>query len=96
MNRNLESNAINNNLLAEVRNVIVQAVNLHHVKPETMTASTTLGPEGLNLDSIDILEVVLAVERHFNVKVENSEKGREYFRSIGTITDFISQQKVKA
>lgn len=96
MDRNLEPSAMNNELLNEVKTVIINAVNLHHVKPDSITESTTMGPDGLNLDSIDILEVVLAVERHFQVKVENSEKGRDYFKTIGTITSFIAQQKAKA
>jgi len=80
-------------LLEEVKSVIIQAINLHHVKPETMTAATTLGPDGLNLDSIDVLEIVVAIERHFGVKSENSEKGKQYFSSLGAIAQFISEQK---
>ena len=80
-------------LVDEVKSVIVKAVNLHHLQLETITESTTLGPGGLNLDSIDILEVVLAVERQFQVKIENSEKGREHFRSIGAIAKFISSSR---
>jgi acyl carrier protein len=80
-------------ILGEVKSVIIRAVNLHHIDPETITEKTTLGPDGLNLDSIDVLEVVLAVERHFDVKVENTEKGRDYFSSMGNIAKFVAQQK---
>jgi acyl carrier protein len=83
----------NNALVDEVKTVLIQALNLHHVKPETITAATTLGADGLNLDSIDILESVVAVERHFAVKIENSDKGREYFSSVGNIAHFISTQR---
>lgn len=83
-------------IVAEVASVIVKAVNLHHLDPKTITDATQLGPQGLNLDSIDILEVVLAVERHFNVKIENSDVGREYFVSIGTVANFIEKQKYGA
>lgn len=84
---------MNRNVLEEVKSVIIKATNLHHIKAESMNESTTLGPEGLNLDSIDILEVVLAIEQHFKIKIENSEEGKAHFRTLGTIAQFIEQQK---
>jgi len=80
-------------IVSEVSAVIIKAVNLHHIDPKTISESTQLGPQGLNLDSIDILEVVLAVERNFNVKIENSDVGREHFFSIGTIANFIEKHR---
>lgn len=73
----------------EVRNIIVGAVNLQHLDLETMTPETSLRDGGLELDSIDILEVVVAVEQHFNVKVGDAETGKKYFRTIGGVTDFV-------
>ncbi len=91
MTRNLKLDSDSDHLLTEVKSVIIEAVNLRHVDPKTILPTTTLGPNGLNLDSIDILEIVVAVEKHFNVKVENSTKGKEYFSSIGNIAKFVSE-----
>ncbi len=83
-------------LVAEVKALIVKAVNLHHFPIDSIQESTTLGAGGLNLDSIDALEIVVTIEKHFGVKVSDMAKGQEYFRNIGSITDFVLQQKSQA
>lgn len=81
-----------NPVLNEVISVIRNSVNLHHLEPSRFTPETSLRDGGLELDSVDILEVIVAVEHHFKVKVEDAEMGKKYFRTIGTITDLISSK----
>lgn len=57
-----------------------------------MTAETPLGATGLELDSVDILEVIVSVEQRFGVKVADAETGKRYFKTIGSIADFILLQ----
>ena len=76
-------------LIKEVIGVIFEAVHLHHLNRDNVAATTLLTKGGLNLDSIDILEIVVAIEHHFKVKVINAEIGKQIFQSIGSITDFI-------
>jgi len=78
-----------NQLVKQVIDVVIDAVNLHHVDRNTIGAATSLGDTGLCLDSVDVLEVVVAVEQKFGVKVADAEVGKVHFRTIGSIAQFI-------
>jgi acyl carrier protein len=80
-------------LVKEVTQVIVEAVNLHSLDPNSISAETSLRDGGLELDSIDILEVVVAIEHHFKVKVGEAEVAREHFRTIGQIANYVQLLK---
>lgn len=81
-------------ILDDVISVIRHSVNLHHMDLSQFTADTSLHGGGLELDSVDILEIIVAIEHKFNVKVEDAEAGKRYFRTIGTIAEFVQQQKL--
>jgi acyl carrier protein len=78
---------------SELIDVIIKAVHLEHLNKPEITLESRLTQSDLNLDSIDILEVVVAVEHHFGVKVDNAETGKKHFGTIGRIVDFIIAQK---
>lgn len=80
-------------VLNEVISVIRNSVNLHHMDASRFTPDTSLREGGLELDSVDILEVIVAVEHHFGVKVDDPEMGKRYFRTIGTVTELVAQHK---
>lgn len=80
-------------VLNEVITVIRDSVNLHHMESSRFTPETSLREGGLELDSVDILEVIVAVEHHFGVKVEDADTGKKYFRTIGTIAELVSTTK---
>ena len=82
-----------NQLVGQVIDVIVDAVNLHHIDRTSIGPDTSLAQGGLGLDSVDILEVVVAIEQKFGVKVVDAESGKLNFRTIGTIASFV-QAKV--
>lgn len=75
-----------------VTDTIIDAVRLHHLDRNQITSETVLTQGGLNLDSIDILEVVVAIEHKFGVKIASPEVGKKYFQSIGSIADFLMTQ----
>ncbi len=77
----------------EVIHLIRNSVNLHHMEPSRFTADTSLREGGLELDSVDILEVIVAVEHHFGVKVDDAEMGKKYFRTIGTVADLVTDNR---
>lgn len=76
----------------EILELIIQSVNLHHVDRAHISRDTFLGKGGLNLDSVDILEVVVAIEQKYGMTIRNAEEGSKYFRTIGTIVDFVSNK----
>jgi acyl carrier protein len=74
----------------QLKRLIVDTLALEDVAPETIETDAPLFGEGLGLDSIDALEIALAVHAKFGVKtVANDERNREYYRSIRTLADFI-------
>jgi len=78
-----------NPVLNDVVEVIRNSVNLHHIDPTRFHADMSLREGGLELDSVDILEVIVAIEHKFGVKIDDAEMGKKYFRTIGTITELV-------
>ena len=79
--------------LNDVISVIRDSVNLHHLEPSRFTPETSLREGGLELDSVDILEVIVAIEHKFGVKVDDAESGKKYFRTIGTIAELVATKQ---
>lgn len=80
-------------LVSELGHLIVNAVGLHHLNPADLKAETSLMQGGLELDSVDILEIAVVVEQQYGIKVSSAEMGAKYFRNIGTIAELIQTQK---
>lgn len=51
------------------------------------------GPEGLGLDSIDALELVLGIEQEFGVAIDDSQSGSEILATVNTIADFVAAKR---
>lgn len=83
-------------LHAEIKAALVRSLRLP-MAPEEIGDSTSLfGPDGLGLDSIDVLELVLELERSFGVTIENQEAGMQVLRSVDTIAEFIQTKRAGA
>lgn len=81
----------NDNLFPEIKALLIELLNLQHLNPATLTADTLLHDD-LDLDSIDILELVVGIENKYGIRIENTEKGKEIFRSLGSLVRFVSEQ----
>ena len=81
-------------LSAEVAGLIVQALNLE-VSPAQIAPDQPLYGEGLGLDSIDVLELVLEIERSFGVTIGDEQTGMKVLGSVDTIADFITSERAK-
>jgi len=69
---------------------IVKELRLEDVKPEEIDADAPLfGDEGLQLDSLDAVELVMIVEKHFGVAIADAEEARGAFASVSGLADFI-------
>jgi acyl carrier protein len=80
-------------LLPELARLIVSALNLD-LKPEEIGPDDALYGEGLGLDSIDILEVALAVSKHFGVQLRaDNENNVAIFRSLRSLAEFVSASR---
>jgi len=77
----------------ELLDIVTEAVNMKNLDRSTVTAETPIMVEGLALDSIDILEVVIALEKKYGIKIENNQTSREMFKSVGALADYVYKNK---
>ena len=83
------------NLKAEIKQAIVRSLRLP-MTPEEIGDSTPLFDEGLGLDSIDVLELVLEIERSFGVAIGDEQTGMKVLRSVDTIAEYITSERAKS
>jgi acyl carrier protein len=88
---------MNETLYSELRALIVEALMLHGVRPEDIDVDAPLFGEGLGLDSIDALELALALERRYGVRVPADDaRSRELFASVRSLAAFIASDVARA
>jgi acyl carrier protein len=81
-------------LKEEIKRAIVESLRLP-IPVDEIGNSTSLFGEGLGLDSIDVLELVLEMERRFGVSIKDDDTGQRVLRSVDTIADFIIDERAK-
>jgi acyl carrier protein len=77
-------------IAARVKRLIVDNLHLDGLTPEMIDEHAPLFGEGLGLDSVDALELVVAVEKEFGIKIKSNEIGREVFSSVASLSRFIA------
>lgn len=77
-------------VLSRVIDTVFNAVKIRAVNKDAAHENVTLGLGGLGLDSVDILEIVVAVEHEYGVKIKDRHMGQEVFRSLGSIAQFVA------
>ena len=79
--------------MTDLKRQIVEQLNLQHVKPEDIGDDQPLFVEGLGLDSIDALELIVLLQQQYGIKLNNAEEGPKVFRSVRTMAEYIKSQK---
>ncbi|MDR3340264.1 MAG: phosphopantetheine-binding protein [Candidatus Symbiothrix sp.] len=75
----------------ELKTHIIEELNLEELTPDEMDIDLPLfGDEGLGLDSIDVLELILILEKYYGLKISTPKEGKQIFRSVRTIADYIA------
>lgn len=82
-------------LILQLKKQIIEALNLEEVKPEDIDNDASLFGEGLGLDSIDALELIVLIEKNYGIKLKEPAQGKEIFKSINVMADFISKNRTK-
>ncbi len=80
-------------LMADLKKQIIEALNLKHLTPEDIADDQPLFVEGLGLDSIDALELIVLLQQQYNIKLTNPQDGPKIFRSVKSIAEFIQQHQ---
>jgi acyl carrier protein len=82
-------------LMADLKKQIVEQLNLQHINPEDIGDDQPLFVEGLGLDSIDALELIVLLQKQYNIKLNNAEEGPKVFRSVRTMAEYITAHQSK-
>ncbi|WP_085537180.1 phosphopantetheine-binding protein [Massilibacteroides vaginae] len=83
-------------LKQELKEALIDTLHLEDITPEEIEdAAPLFGDEGLGLDSIDALEIILILERNYGIRIEKPSEGKEIFYSIQTLADYISEHRKK-
>ena len=77
------------NLRDAIKTMMVESLMLKVTKEEIRDDLPLFGPEGLGLDSIDALELVVGLEKHFGVKVPNSEAAKHALATVNSLHDYV-------
>ena len=84
-------------LESEIKSLIVEALVLEDVTPEEIETDAPLFLDGLGLDSIDALELAMALEDRYGVAIEDDpERNQEIFASVKALADFVRVQRKEA
>ena len=87
---------MSDHLEERLKKLIVDTLALEDVEPESIETEAPLFGEGLGLDSIDALELAVAIHTEFGVRTqENDPKNREYFHSVKSLAEFIRTNQAK-
>ena len=76
----------------QLKKLIVEELNLEEISPDDIEDDAPLFGEGLGLDSLDAVEIVVLLEKHSGVEVKSLDEGREAFRSINALTAYIEER----
>jgi acyl carrier protein len=85
-----------NELKEEIKNLIVSSLNLEDVRPEEIVDDAPLFQEGLGLDSIDALELAVAIERTYRVTIPDEAVGKKVFASVSALASYIDEHRAQA
>lgn len=79
-------------LIDKLKRELIEELNLEEMTPQDIDADAPLFGDGLGLDSIDALEIILILERNYGIKIKKpgEGEGREIFKSVRSLAEFIS------
>ncbi|RZF60140.1 phosphopantetheine-binding protein [Sphingobacterium corticibacterium] len=82
-------------LKEELKKQIINVLNLEDITPEDIQDDEALFDEGLGLDSIDALELIVLMDKEYGIKLSDPKLGKSIFQSIETMTTYISENRTK-
>ena len=82
---------------AQLKRLIIDSLNLEEMSPEMIgDDSPLMGDDGLGLDSVDALELVVAMEKEFGLRIEGQERLREAFVSVASLAAFVEEMMAES
>ena len=82
-------------IIRQLKEQIIEALNLEEITPEEIDAEAPLFGDGLGLDSIDALEIILILEKNYGIRLENTAEAKPHFYSVKTLVEYIVANRQK-
>ena len=83
-------------LILELKQRILEALNLEEMTPDDIDTDAPLfGEDGLGLDSIDALELIVLIEKRYGIKLASPAEGKAIFKSVRTIAEYVNENRKK-
>ena len=83
-------------LKRRLKELLITGLRLQDVAPAGIADDQPIFVEGLGLDSIDALELVVLIEEHFGIAIPDEEVGKSAFTSIAALAEYISAEQARA
>jgi acyl carrier protein len=85
----------NAELKLRLKRLLIDGLKLEGIEPENINDAEPIFVEGLGLDSIDALELVVLVEEQFHIVIPDEEVGKQAFASINALADYVAGQQAQ-
>jgi acyl carrier protein len=83
-------------LIKQLKEQIIDVLNLEEMTPNDIDDQASLfGEDGIGLDSIDALELIVLLEKEYGIRLANPSEGKAIFKNVATIADFVSKNRKK-
>ena len=83
-------------LIAELKQKVIDVLNLEELSAEEINENTPLfGADGLGLDSIDALELIVLLDKEYGIRLSDPKQGKAIFYSIATMAEYIQKHRTK-
>ena len=83
-------------LILELKQQLIEALNLEEMTPDEIDTDAPLfGDDGLGLDSIDALELIVLMEKRYGIKLASPAEGKAIFKNVRTIAEYVNEHRKK-
>ena len=82
-------------LILKLKLEIITALKLEGMQPEDIDTNAPLFNEGLGLDSIDALELIVLMDKNYGIVIEDPKLGKQVLESVSTMADFVHKNRKK-
>lgn len=81
------------NLKKDLKEMLVRDLKLQDINPEDIGDADPLFEQGLGLDSLDAVELVVLINKHYGIQIQDMEEGKVAFASVNALADFITERR---
>lgn len=76
----------------KLKELLVRELNLEGIEPESIKDEDALFGDGIGLDSLDAVELVVIIQKHFGIEIKDMDEGRTAFESVNSLAAFIEER----